>query len=257
MEAVRIYFASDLHLGAPDAASSLEREKLFVRWLNEVVRPNATELYIVGDLFDFWLEYKRVVPRGFVRVLGKLAELCDDGLPVHFFTGNHDLWVIDYFKEEIGMQVHTQPLRTKIGGKQFMIGHGDGLGPGDTGYKILKRYFFTSKLCQFLLRSMPPDWAVGLGSYLSRRSRLVNGEHDARFLGNEQEWLVQYARRKLETEAIDYFVFGHRHLPLTVELNEHSRYVNLGDWIKYNTYAIYDGNTLELQTFPENTPTDT
>lgn len=240
----KVYFVSDFHLGAPNRAASLEREKKFVRFLNNI-QDKATRLYILGDLFDFWFEYKTVVPKGYVRVLGKLAELADGGLPIQFFTGNHDLWMFGYFEQELGIPVHHKPIITQIEGKTFMIGHGDGLGPNDRGYKILKKYFFTNRLCQFLLGALHPDWAIGLASYFSKRSRLHTGSADEQFWGEEGEWLVQYAKRKLQTLAIDFFVFGHRHLPLKIPI-QNSIYINSGDWIKYNSYAIFEQQQINL-----------
>lgn len=240
-----IYFVSDLHLGAPNYEKSRQRETLFLNWLNSIAH-NVQTLYIVGDLFDFWFEYKQVVPKGYVRLLGKLAEWTDKGIPIHFFTGNHDIWTNDYLSQEIGMTVHRNPIVVQLGNKTCMIGHGDGLGPNDIGYKLMKRYLFLNPICQYLLYLLHPDIGVGIANYFSRRSRLVTGNADDIFKGNEQEWLVQYALRKLETQHIDHFIFGHRHLPLHINLNPNSSYINLGDWIKYNSYAVFDGQKIEL-----------
>lgn len=243
-----IYFASDLHLGAPNFEESRRREDRFVAWLN-AIKADATALYIVGDLFDFWLEYQTVVPKGYIRILGKFAELRDSGLPIYFFTGNHDLWMNDYFETELGIPIYRKPITTVLNGKTFMIGHGDGLGPGDRGYKLMKRWLFLNPFCQWLLRWLHPDIGIRIASFFSRRSRLYNADTDAQFLGNEGEWLVQYAKRKLQQQHIDFFVFGHRHLPLQIPLTNNSLYINLGDWIQYNTYATYDGNNLQLRSF--------
>lgn len=242
-----IYFGSDSHLGAPTAEESQQREKKLVRWLDEV-KADAEAIFLLGDLFDFWCEYKKVVPKGFVRVLGKLAEITDSGIPVYFFVGNHDLWMNGYFEEELNIPVFHKPQVFDINGKQFFIGHGDGLGPGDKGYKRMKKVF-TSPLCQWLFRCLHPDFGVRLAQHLSVKNKLISGEEDAKFLGEENEWLVQYAKRKLQTAHFDYFIFGHRHLPLDIQLNKKSKYINLGDWIKYFTYAKFDGKILELNTF--------
>ena len=239
-----IYFASDVHLGVPNLAASQARERRFVQWL-DTIKTNATAIYILGDLFDFWFEYHTVVPRGYVRVLGKLAELRDKGIPIYFFTGNHDLWMFGYFEQELGIPVYRQPLLTQIDGKTFLIGHGDGLGPGDLKYKWVKKYLFTNRLCQWLLHWLHPDIGLGIANFFSSRSRLANGTADEHFLGNNNEWLIQYAQRRLQTKHIDYFVFGHRHLPLDIPIQQ-SRYINTGDWIKYNTYAIYENQQLRL-----------
>jgi UDP-2,3-diacylglucosamine hydrolase len=243
----KIYFASDLHLGIPDAVRSLEREKLFIKWL-EMVRQDATCIFIVGDLFDFWFEYRQVVPRGFVRVLGKLAEIRDDGIPIYLFTGNHDQWMSDYFETELNIPVFHQPIEVEWKGKKFFIGHGDGLGPGDYGYKFMKK-IFTSGVARWLFARLHPNFGVWLGRYWSRNNRFINGVQEETFLGEDKEWLIGFSREKLKKEAIDYFIFGHRHLALDFKLNEKSRYINLGDWIQFKSYAVFDGNDVELKYF--------
>ncbi len=244
----KIYFASDLHLGTPDDVSSLTREKLFVHWLDEI-KSDATEIFIIGDIFDFWHEYTTVVPKGFVRLQGKLAQLCDAGVPIHVFSGNHDLWMFGYLEKELGVKIHQQPIQREINGKRFFIGHGDGLGPGDHGYKFIKKVFSNS-LCQFMFRWLHPDIGVRIANYFSRKSRYgVDGEKKIleTFKGEENEWLIQFSKKTLQKEHFDYFVFGHRHLPLDISLNEKSKYVNTGDWIDYNSYAVFDGACLELK----------
>lgn len=245
----KVYFASDNHLGAPTRAKSLSREKKFVRWL-DYVQKDAAALFLLGDLFDFWFEYKEVVPKGFVRTLGKLAELSDSGIPIYFFVGNHDLWMKDYFKEELNITVFHKPKVFTFSNKQFFVGHGDGLGPHDKGYKRMKKVF-VHPFSKFLYRWLHPDIGVRLARHLSVKNKLISGDDDAQFLGEEKEWLVQYAKRKLETQHYDYFLFGHRHLPMKIELNEQSTYINTGDWISYYTYAVFDGNKLVLKSFEE------
>lgn len=242
----KIYFASDFHLGVPTYEKSLEREKAIIRWL-EMAEKDAAEIYLVGDVFDFWFEYKTVVPRGYVRLLGKLAQMTDKGLPIHFFTGNHDMWTFDYLEKEIGLKVHRAPITVNYSGKSFMIGHGDGLGPGDNGYKLLKKVF-ANPLCKWLFARLHPNFGTGLAMYLSRRSRIATGHIDEHFMGEEKEWLICYIKEVLKTQQVDYFVFGHRHLPIDHTIGA-ARYVNLGDWIKYNTYAVWDGQKLELLKF--------
>lgn len=242
-----IFFASDLHLGIPDATKSRDRELQFIKWLDEIA-PQAAALYIVGDLFDFWFEYKQVVPRGFVRVLGKLAQLRDGGLPIYFFTGNHDQWMTDYFETELGIPVYHHEVQITLRGKTFLIGHGDGLGPGDHGYKFMKKIFH-SKWLRWLFARLHPNFGLWLGNYWSRNNRLINGVEQETFLGEEKEWLIGYSRKILQQTPIDYFIFGHRHLALDYKLNDKSRYINLGDWIRYNSYAEFDGNQLELKYF--------
>lgn len=244
----KIYFASDLHLGTPDEASSAAREKLFVQWLDEI-RQDAKEIFIIGDIFDFWHEYHTVVPRGFVRIQGKLAEIADSGIALHIFTGNHDLWMFGYFEKELGAKVYRQPIQREFGGKKFFIGHGDGLGPGDRGYKFIKK-IFANPVCQWLFRWLHPDIGVRMASYFSHKSRYGTSGNEKvmeEFKGEEKEWLITYCKRKLQTEYFDFFLFGHRHLPLDIQLNEKSRYINTGDWLDYNSYAVFDGTKLELK----------
>lgn len=246
-EKKKIYFASDFHLGAQGSLSSADREKQIVRWLDHI-KEDAAALYLVGDVFDFWFEYKTVVPRGYVRILGKLAELRDSGLPIYFFIGNHDMWMFSYFEEELGIPVYRQPIVEKLHGKTFFIGHGDGLGPGDHSYKLLKKVF-ANPLCQFLFGRLHPNFGIGLARFWSGRSRDAN-PGETKFLGPEKEWLIAYAHRKMESIDVDFFIFGHRHLPIDYTLKDQkTRYINLGEWMNYNTYAVFDGETLELKAF--------
>nr|HMT30262.1 UDP-2,3-diacylglucosamine diphosphatase [Bacteroidia bacterium] len=233
----KIYFISDFHLGAPDKVRSLEREKRVVRWL-DMVKSDASEIYLMGDIFDFWFEYKHAVPRGYVRLLGKLAELSDSGIKLHYFTGNHDMWVFDYLPQEIGVTIYREPVTRTINGKQFYIGHGDGLGPGDHGYKFIKKVF-ANKFCQWLFARLHPNFGIPLALYFSRKSRIATGTTDEKFLGEEKEWLVIYCKELLQQKHFDYLIFGHRHLPLDIHLKENSRYINLGEWLNYNTYAEF------------------
>ncbi|MGB0879779.1 MAG: UDP-2,3-diacylglucosamine diphosphatase [Polaribacter sp.] len=243
----KIYFASDQHLGAPTPAASLPREKKFVAWL-EFIKKDAKAIFLLGDLFDFWFEYKTVVPKGFVRVLGKLAEISDSGIPIYFFVGNHDLWMRDYFEKELNIPVYHQPKEFTINNKRFLIGHGDGLGPEDKGYKRMKK-MFTFPLFQWIFHWLHPDLGIKLGQYLSVKNKLISGDENATFLGEKNEWLVQYCKRKLAKTHYDFFVFGHRHLPLNIQLQENSTYINLGDWIQYFTYGEFEENEFSLKEF--------
>lgn len=241
----KIYFLSDFHLGAPNITESLKREKKIIRFLDEI-KNDALEIFILGDLFDFWYEYKKVVPKGYVRILGKLAEITDSGIPVYFFVGNHDMWMNDYFQKELNIPVFFEPREFEYSGKKFLIGHGDGLGPGDHGYKFIKKVF-RNKACQWLFGILPPYIGMGIAGYFSRKSRAQTGQSDEVFLGEDKEWLIQYSKEVLQKTHYDYFVFGHRHLPLNIRLTEKSRYLNLGDWIKYDSYAVFDGINMELK----------
>jgi len=241
----KIYFLSDFHLGAPDEKSSLVREKKLVSFFDSI-RHNAAQIFIVGDIFDFWYEYKEVVPRGYVRLLGKLAELTDAGIPVHFFVGNHDMWMHDYFQKELNISVYFEPKVFEFNQKKFYIGHGDGLGPGDHGYKFIKK-IFRNPLCQWAFGQLHPTWGIGLANYFSRKSRVKTGNSDEIFLGEDKEWLILFCREILKQQHFDYFIFGHRHFPLDFKLSADSRYINLGDWIRNFTYAIFDGKDMELK----------
>ncbi|MGZ0015810.1 UDP-2,3-diacylglucosamine diphosphatase [Yeosuana sp. AK3] len=243
----KIYFSSDNHLGAPTKEASAPREKKFVAWLDEV-KQDAAAIFLLGDLFDFWFEYKTVVPKGFTRTLGKLAEISDSGIPIFFFVGNHDLWMETYFKTELNIPVFYKPTEFIIQNKTFLIGHGDGLGPGDKGYKRMKKVF-TNPFFKWLFRWLHPDIGMRIAQYLSVKNKLISGVEDATFLGEDNEWLVQYSKKKLEEKHQDFFVFGHRHLPLEISLSNQSKYINLGDWITYYSYGIFDGEHFELKTF--------
>lgn len=241
----KIYFLSDFHLGAPNAADSLVREKKIIRFLDEICH-DAKAIFIVGDLFDFWYEYKKVVPKGYVRILGKMAEITDSGIPIHFFVGNHDMWMKDYFQQELNIPVYFEPHPFEFYGKKFLVGHGDGLGPGDHGYKFIKK-IFRNGFSQWLFGILPPYIGMGIAHYFSRKSRAQTGQTDEVFLGEDKEWLIIYCREVLQKEYYDYMIFGHRHLPIDCQLNDKSRYINLGDWIKYFSYAVFDGKELELK----------
>lgn len=243
---MKLYFASDQHFGAPTREKSRERELLFVKWLDEI-KKDATELFLLGDLFDFWFEYKTVVPKGFIRVLGKLAELKDSGIIIHFFVGNHDLWMVDYFKKELGIHVYDKPTEFTFNNKSFLIGHGDGLGPGDKGYKVMKKVF-TNPITNWLFRWLHPDIGMRFAQYASIKNKYISGEEDVKFLGEEKEDLILYCKEKHQIKKYDFFIFGHRHLPLEIKI-EKSIYLNTGDWVSYFSYAVFDGETLKLKNF--------
>ena len=243
----KIYFISDFHLGVPNDKDSRKREDKIVAWLNSISK-DVQILYLMGDVFDYWFEYKEVVPRGYVRLLGKLAELSDAGVELHYFTGNHDMWVFDYLPKEIGLQIHRAPIQKEYNGKKFFLGHGDGLGPGDFGYKFIKKVF-ANKLAQWLFARVHPNTGIGLMKFFSRRSRIATGTSDDVYLGDDKEWLMIFSREILQKEHYDYFIFGHRHMPLDKQLSDKSRYINLGEWINHFTYAEYDGAELSLKKF--------
>lgn len=237
----KAYFCSDQHFGAPNPKESKKREEVFVRWLDDV-KTDAQVLFLMGDLFDFWHEWNHVIPKGYVRVLGKLAELKDSGIDLYFFVGNHDLWMKNYFEEELGCPVFFEKQFFEINDKSFLLAHGDGLGPGDKGYKRMKK-LFTNPLAQWGFKWIHPDLSMKLALYLSQKNKMISGEEDKEFLGEDKEFLILYSKEKLKSQHIDYFVYGHRHLPMVLDLNEgQSKYINLGDWISYFTYGEFQEN---------------
>ncbi len=248
----KIYFAGDFHLGVPSFESSLQRERYIIRWL-ETIRHDAHAIYLLGDIFDFWFEYRYTVPKGFVRLLGKLAELRDEGIPVTFFTGNHDMWMFDYFPTELGIPIIRKPTVLDVGGHRFLIGHGDGLGPGDHTYKILKR-FFDSAVCQWLFARIHPNLGIRIANAWSRKSRISNIEKDESFTGPEDEYLWIYCSEIEKSQHHDFYIFGHRHLPLDLNVGSNSRYINVGEWVSFKTYAVYDGTNVELKEFIADIP---
>ncbi|HMI04417.1 MAG TPA: UDP-2,3-diacylglucosamine diphosphatase [Pedobacter sp.] len=241
-----IYFASDFHLGSPGFAESRKREDRIVRWLS-TIEPDCAELFLMGDVFDFWFEYRTVIPKGFIRFQGKLAAMADSGIKIWFFKGNHDMWVKDYFSREMGMEIVSDELVIERNGKKFFLHHGDGLGPGDGKYKILRK-IFRNPLCQWLFSMVPPVIGMGIANRWSHSSK-AGSKTEGVFESVEKEWLAVYAKEQLSSVHYDYFIFGHRHLPLEIDLGKGSRYVNTGEWLKYNSYAVFDGTDLRLEYF--------
>ena len=241
----KIYFASDFHLGSPNLEESHKRENLIIKWLTEIEK-DAKAIYLVGDIFDFWFEYKTVVPKGFVRLLAKIANITDNGTPVHLFVGNHDLWMKNYLTTEIGVTIHHRNIIIEEGNKKLFIGHGDGLGDGDYFYKLLRK-FFTSKVCQWGFARLHPNFALTLAHAWSRSSR-KSGE-EANFISNEKEILFGYCQKQQKLNPVDYYVFGHRHLPLELKLDDKAKYVNTGDWLQHNTYAVLESGNLNLKVY--------
>lgn len=244
-----IYFASDFHLGSPNYAESRAREERIVSWL-DFIEPNCSELFLMGDIFDFWFEYAKVIPKGFIRLQGKLAAMADAGIKIYFFKGNHDMWVRNYFTQEIGLEVVSDELIMERGEKKFYLHHGDGLGPGDRKYKFLRK-IFRSRFCQWLFARLHPNLGIGIANAWSKSSRAAGAEKEV-FLGEENEWLAIYAKEQLQKQHFDYFIFGHRHLPLDIDLGNGSRYVNIGEWLNYNSYGVFDGKELKLEYYTPN-----
>ena len=243
----RIYFASDLHLGMHPPEESLQREQLFVRWLDEI-RDDADELWLLGDIFDYWFEYSKVVPRGFTRFLGKLASLNDMGVKIHLITGNHDIWVFSYLPQEVGLEVHRREVLRTWNNTRFLLGHGDGLSSGDVTYRLLQS-IFKNRLMQWLYARIHPNGSVAFAQWWSKKSRKKHGTF-GEFLGPDKEHQVQYARRELAGDPeIDYFIFGHRHIAYDIGIGPQSRVICLGDWIGNFTYGVFDGVTFELKRY--------
>lgn len=242
----KTFFISDLHLGATALKNNQEREQKVIEWLSSI-KDECETLYLLGDIFDFWFEYKQVIPKGHLRFLAKLAEFVDAGIEVHFFIGNHDIWCFDYLPKECGITIHRQNEEISLNGYTFLIGHGDGLNPNDKGYLFLNR-MFKSKLLQFCFRWIHPDWGITLAHRWSSHSRLSDGKIEADALRHpDKEEIVRYCKQLLEQKHYDFFIFGHRHWPSRIPLNEQATYINTGDWISHFTYAVFDGTTLELK----------
>jgi len=244
----KVYFASDFHLGVPTNEASLLREKKVVSWLRSI-KHDAQHIFILGDIFDFWFEYRYTIPKGFTRLQGVFMELRDAGIPITFFTGNHDMWMFNYFQEEFDIPVYRNPATVNIDNKKLLLGHGDGLGPGDRKYKIIKR-IFQNPSCQWLFKWIHPDIAFRIANRYSRKSRIKNLEKDLEFKG-EEEWLFQYCKEIEEKDHHDYYIFGHRHLPFEVEVNQNSRYINIGDWIFSFTFGEFSDNEVQLKKFAD------
>lgn len=241
----KIFFCSDFHLGLEAAEPSLVREKMILEWI-EKHEPEMEALYILGDIFDFWFEYKQVVPRGGIRIMAALARLQEQGIPVQVFTGNHDQWMFGYFQEELGIPVHHDPIHIVLQQKKVMMGHGDGLGPGDQGYKFIKKVF-RNPVSRKLFSWIPPGIGIAMARYWSGASR-KKGARDQTFLGPEKEWLIQYCEKTVQMEPgkTDYFIFGHRHLPVYWRLGDGSHYINLGDWLRFHSYAVMEAGNIRL-----------
>jgi len=242
----KVYFFADAHLGSKSHADSLQTERKICRWL-DAVKKDAAAIYLLGDIFDYWYEYKYVVPKGFTRVLGKLAEVTDAGVEVHFFIGNHDIWLTDYLSRECGMILHFEPLITVIYGKKFFLAHGDGLGDDSRSFHLLRKVFH-SRILRKCFSAIHPRWTIPLAQGWSNSSRENGGLQP--YLGEDREYLIRFAKEKLTAVPdINYFVFGHRHILLNLPIAEQSRVIMLGDWITYFSYAVFDGESVELKTF--------
>ncbi len=241
-----------MHFGAPDPDRSRERERHFVKWLDSIA-DEAAELYLLGDLFDFWFEYGRAVPKGYIRFLGALAKLADAGVKIHVFAGNHDLWYRDYLVEELGATINRDPVTRELFGHKFYFAHGDGLGPGDSGYKFMKRVF-THPVSKWLFGLLHPDLGIRLALWLSS----LSGDHNygaSHLVGKftEAEWIFQHANHVIAQQPdINFFVFGHRHVLVRQKMESGAEFIILGDWIQYFSYLEVSESGIELRSFPMN-----
>ena len=246
-----VYFLSDAHLGSWAIDHGRMHERRRVRFLDSI-KHKAAAVYLLGDMFDFWYEHKYTVPKGYTRFLGKLSELTDMGVEVHFFTGNHDIWAYSYLEEECGVIMHRKPITTDIYGKVFYLAHGDGLGDPDIKFKLLRRMFHNT-ICQRLFSAIHPRWSMWLGLTWAKHSRMkrINGEEPP-YMGENKEHLVLYAKQYMKSHAnVDVFIFGHRHIELDLNLSKSVRMMILGDWISQFTYVVFDGDHLLLEEYEE------
>jgi UDP-2,3-diacylglucosamine hydrolase len=238
-----IYFASDFHLGIPNHEKSIQREREICSWL-DCIKNDALKIFFIGDVFDFWFEYKHSIPKGNVRIQAKMAELVDLGIEVHVFQGNHDMWMFNYLSSELGVVIHENELIFDYMNKSFYLAHGDGLGPGDRGYKFIKR-IFRNKVSQWFFKRLHPNFGIGMANYFSRKSRGEYNLEDYKFKNWKEESIYQFICEREKNEHSDLYILGHRHLPLHVEI-KNSVYINLGEWLHYNSFAKFNGSTIEL-----------
>ena len=246
-----VYFLSDAHLGSLAIKHGRTQERRLVRFLDSI-KDKASAIYLLGDMFDFWYEYKYVVPKGYTRFLGKLSEITDMGVEVHFFTGNHDIWAYEYLEKECGVILHKSAVTTEIGDKVFFLAHGDGLGDTDRKFKFISSVFH-NRLCQRMFSALHPRWGMNFGLNWAKHSRLKRvGGVEPPYMGEEKEYLVRFSKEYIKThENIDYFLFGHRHIALDLILSKKSRMLILGDWIRLFTYAVFDGEHLFMEKYVE------
>lgn len=246
-----VYFIADAHLGSLATEHKRTQERRLVRFLDDI-KDKAEAVYMLGDMFDFWYEYRYAVPKGYTRFLGKISELTDMGVEVHFFTGNHDIWAYSYLREECGVILHRRALTTEINGNVFYLAHGDQMGEKTFGFRFIQSIFH-SKICQTLFSSLHPRWGIDFGLKWAKHSRLKREDgKEPPYLGEDKETLVQWSKEFIkQSPEINYFIFGHRHIELDLYLSKTTRLLILGDWISQYTYAVYDGKNIELKDYLE------
>lgn len=246
----KTFFITDAHLGSGD--DSRQRELDMVRWL-QTIAPEAKRVIMLGDIFDFWFTYKQAVPRGFVRLMGTMAEMADRGIEFHFFIGNHDMWMFDYLEKEIGAVMYSEPTAMELEGKRFLLGHGDGMGNQDKSYNFLK-WVFRNRFNQWLFAGIHPNIGFPIANRWSDSSRRKHSAADNGYLGDDREGIFLYCQKKQQekldagVQPYDYFLFGHRHTPIVRPLGT-ATYINVGNWIQNRDYAVFDGETCELKSF--------
>lgn len=249
---MKIYFAADAHLGSLAFKSHLYNEKKLVRWMDSI-KADCEALYLLGDMIDFWFEHKLVIPKGYARFFGKIAEFTDAGIPVYWFTGNHDIWLFNYVQKELGVIVYDRPLEITLHGKKFYMAHGDGLGDPSLQFRMLRKIFH-NRFCQILFAAIHPRQSIGFGLEWAKRSRLKREREPEVYLGEDKEYLIQFAKKntaELKERAADFYIFGHRHILIDLAISSKSRVIILGDWIHQFSYGEFDGNNFQLKIFEE------
>jgi UDP-2,3-diacylglucosamine hydrolase len=242
-----VYFLSDLHLGASYLKNPLDNERRVVRFLDSI-KDKASEIYLLGDILDYWYEYSRVVPKGYVRFLGKLAELADNGVKIHWFIGNHDIWIFDYLPNELGIEVVDGVAERQILGKRFFLNHGDGVGKHKLSFRII-RWLFRNKFCQAIYSMLPSCITIPFAHNWSSHSR-KNGEDCAQAVEKHKENLLEFARDHASSHSdIHYYIFGHLHIIANEQISNHAKCIILGDWIQHFSYAVFDGNDICIEYF--------
>ena len=247
---MKIYFVADAHLGSLAYNDKLNSEKKLVRWMDSI-KADCEALYLLGDMIDFWFEHKLVVPKGYARFFGKIAEFTDSGIPVYWFTGNHDIWLFNYVQKELGVIVYNDALEIVLHGKKFYMAHGDGLGDPSLQFRILRKIFH-NRFCEILFGTLHPRLSIGFGLAWAKRSRLKREKEPEVYLGEDNEYLIQFAKAhavKSRENAADFYVFGHRHILLDLMISSKSRVIILGDWIHHFSYGEFDGKDFRLKIF--------
>ena len=248
-----VYFISDAHLGCRAIEHQRTQQRRLTRFLDQI-KDKAEAVYMLGDMFDFWFEYRQVVPRGFTRFLGKVSELTDSGVEVHWFVGKHDMWMTDYLECECGVTIHREPCLVEIYGKEFYLSHGHhvDIAPGDWRTRLMFR-MFESTFVRRMATLIHPDLFVDFGLNWARHSRMRHmAQGEEPYKGEHDERMVTFAKQYLATHpSVNYFLFGHRHIELDLMLTHECRLLILGEWYSHFTYVSFDGSTLVMNDYIE------